>query len=120
MNPNHDSSSGQQRSKALAALVVLASVTGFACASAPPAPVEVTPSYHEQISRWSGETEANLVTAWGVPGRTHVLATGGRIIEYVQVGAGESLCTTRFTLDESGTIMRWWYTGNDCHAPRSG
>ena len=89
-----------------------------ACASPPPP--DDSPSYDQQISRWSGETEADLVTAWGVPAKTHVLADGGRIIEYNQAGEDEKTCTTRFTLDESGRIKRWWYRGAECRPPSSG
>jgi hypothetical protein len=104
------------RQPSVRAAAAATALGALACSSPPPP--EPTPSYHEQISRWNGETEANLVTAWGVPHKTHVLAGGGRIIEYTQDLEGETACTTRFTLDRSGTIIRWWYTGNDCRVPR--
>jgi hypothetical protein len=87
----------------------------LACASARPD----GPSYQEQLSRWEGGSEADLVSAWGMPKQTHVLADGGRIIEYRR-GGDESACTTRFTLDAGGTIVRWWYVGSGCSAPKSG
>jgi hypothetical protein len=94
----------------------IAAVLG--CASPPPP--EQGPSYQEQMSRWQGETEADLVTTWGMPQKTHVLADGGRIIEYRQAGEEETSCTTRFTLDPSGKIVRWWYSGVNCSAPKTG
>lgn len=98
--------------------ILAVAALGLACASQPP-PTDAGPSYHQQISRWNGDTEANLVTAWGVPAKTHVLANGGRIIEYKQ-DASVGPCTTRFTLDGTGRIVRWWYTGKDCRAPKNG
>lgn len=87
----------------------------LACASTPP------PSgYPEQVSRWEGGSEADLISTWGMPQNTHVLADGGRIIEYRNSGEDESPCTTRFTLDPSGTIVRWWYVGVSCSAPKGG
>src|SRR5262245_2417130 len=82
---------------------------GLACAAPPP-------NYPEQLSRWQGESEADLVSTWGMPQSTHVLADGGRVLEYRETDDGER-CTTRFTLDSSGTIMRWWYAGVKCAAP---
>ena len=86
------------------------------CASLPPS----GPSYREQLSRWEGQSEADLVTTWGMPQETHVLADGGRILEYRYSGEDESSCTTRFTLDRSGKIVRWWYAGVGCSAPKTG
>ena len=86
---------------------------GLACAGAPP-----TLSYQEQLTRWQGESEADLVSTWGMPQSTHVLADGGRVLEYRGTGEDER-CTTRFTLDPSGKIMRWWYAGTSCAAPGS-
>ena len=100
---------------ATAGVLALGLLLATACAS--PAP-DNSPSYHQLLSEWSGDTEYNLVTAWGVPAKTHVLADGGRVIEYSQMGEDrEFLCKTRFTLDETGKIVRWWYHGNECHAP---
>ena len=90
----------------------------LACASAPP--VDSGPTYQDEVSRWTGEKEAELVTSWGMPQRTHVLADGGRIIEYRTAGEDEGSCTTRFTLDKSGMIVSTWYNGVDCTVPRSG
>jgi len=90
----------------------------LACASPPP-PEPETP-YQDQVSRWNGEREADLVTSWGMPQKTHVLAGGGRIIEYRNESEGETSCTTRFTLDASGKIVRSWYTGVSCSPPKSG
>ena len=86
----------------------------LACASLPS-----MPSYQEQLSRWEGESEADLVNTWGMPQQTHALADGGRILEY-RYSEDESSCTTRFTLDQSGKIVRWWFTGVSCSAPSTG
>ena len=89
----------------------------LSCASTP---VDSGPSYPEQLSRWQGGSEADLVSTWGMPQNTHVLADGGRIIEYRNPGEDESPCTTRFTLDPTGTIVRWWFAGVSCSAPKAG
>jgi hypothetical protein len=89
----------------------------LACASAPP--VDSGPAYQDEVSRWTGDKEAELVTSWGMPQRTHVLADGGRIIEYRSTGEDESACTTRFTLDKSGKVVSSWYNGVGCTVPRS-
>lgn len=89
----------------------------LACASPPP--VDSGPTYQDEVSRWAGEKEANLVTSWGMPQKTHVLADGGRIIEYRSTGEEEK-CTTRFTLDAKGKIVSTWYTGVGCAVPKSG
>ena len=87
----------------------------LACAGSPP---PEGPTYQDEVSRWTGEREADLVTSWGMPQRTHVLADGGRIIEYRSTGEDHSFCTTRFTLDQSGKIVRSWYNGVDCAVPK--
>ncbi len=91
----------------------------LACASPPP--VDSGPTYQDEVSRWNGEKEAELVTSWGMPQKTHVLADGGRIIEYRSTGEGEdeSSCTTRFTLDKGGKIVTSWYNGVNCAVPKS-
>jgi hypothetical protein len=94
-----------------------AAVAALACASPPSDP---GPTYQELVSRWRGESEAELVTSWGMPEKTHVLADGGRIIEYRSEGEDETSCTTRFTLDATGRIVRWWYTGVGCATPQNG
>jgi hypothetical protein len=91
-------------------------VAAQACASSPP---PSGPSYAEQLSRWEGGNEADLVSSWGMPQKTHVLADGGRVIEYGRKGADEAPCTTRFTLDKSGTVVRWWYAGVGCPASKA-
>jgi hypothetical protein len=88
----------------------------LACASPPPS----GPSYPEELGRWQGGSEADLVSSWGMPQETHILADGGRIIEYRNSEGDESSCTTRFTLDPSGTIVRWWYAGVSCSTPKTG
>jgi hypothetical protein len=85
----------------------------LACASPPP-----SVPYQEQLSRWEGESEANLVTTWGMPYMTHPLADGGRILEYRN--GDDRSCTTRFTLDSTGKIVRWWYAGRGCAGPQTG
>ena len=91
-------------------------LAALACASPPP--VE-GPAYQDEVSRWTGEKEAGLVTSWGMPQRTHVLADGGRIVEYRSTGEDETSCTTRFTLDKGGRIVSSWYNGVGCTVPKS-
>jgi hypothetical protein len=92
-------------------------VVAVACASPPPP--ESGPTYQDEVSRWNGEKEAELVTSWGMPQKTFVLADGGRIIEYRSTGEEESSCTTRFTLDKGGKIVSSWYNGVKCAVPKS-
>ncbi|MDJ0983560.1 MAG: hypothetical protein QNI94_18195 [Kiloniellales bacterium] len=93
-----------------AALLALAS-----CSSSPP-PKEIE-SYDQAVSRWMEQTEANLVNAWGIPQKSHSMETGGRVIEYVRVKSGKTLCTTRFTIDGYGLIKKTWFRGSDCQVP---
>ena len=84
-----------------------------ACTPPPPGP-----SYEEHVNRWVGDTEVNLVSAWGIPGATHGLETGGRVVEYAKDEGGSVVCTTRFTIDETGRIIKYWYLGSKCKAPK--
>ena len=97
-----------------AALLGLASCN----ASAPP-PKEIEP-YDQSVSRWMEETEASLINAWGIPQKTHSMETGGRVIEYIQTKSGETLCTTRFTIDGYGVVKKTWFRGTDCRVPSPG
>jgi hypothetical protein len=97
------------------AAVALSIAAALACASPP----STGPSYAEQLSRWEGGNEADLVSSWGMPQQTHVLADGGRVIEYRRTGGDAGPCTTRFTLDKSGTVVRWWYAGVGCPASKA-
>lgn len=97
-----------------AALLGLASCT----ASAPP-PKEIEP-YDQSVSKWMEETEANLINAWGIPQKSHNMETGGRVIEYVRTRSGETLCTTRFTIDGYGIVRKTWFRGTDCRLPGPG
>ncbi len=99
-------------------LAVGAAGVAAALACASPPPTDSGPTYQDEVSRWNGEKEAKLVTSWGMPQRTHVLADGGRIIEYRATGEEEQ-CTTRFTLDPKGKIVSAWYTGVGCAVPKS-
>lgn len=115
------SESGKTTHRVLARRIVAVAAgiaATLACASTlPPS----GPSYPEQLSRWEGGNEADLVSSWGMPQKTHVLADGGRVIEYRRSGGeDEGACTTRFTLDPSGTIVRWWYAGVSCSTPKAG
>jgi hypothetical protein len=99
------------------ALGTLAGAAALACSTPP---VDSGPTYQDEVSRWTGEREADLVTSWGMPQKTHVLADGGRIIEYRSQGEKtEDTCTTRFTLDRSGKVVRSWYNGISCTVPKS-
>jgi len=89
----------------------------LACASTPP--IETGPPYQDEVSQWTGKKEADLVVSWGMPAQTHVLADGGRIIEYRSKGKDKSSCTTRFTLDKGGKIVGSWYTGVNCALPKN-
>jgi hypothetical protein len=112
------SESGKTTHRVLASRIVAVAAgiaAALACASPPP-----SGSYPEELSRWQGGSEADLISSWGMPQETHVLADGGRIIEYRLSEGDEDSCTTRFTLDPSGTIVRWWYAGVSCSTPKAG
>ncbi len=96
---------------AVCAVVTLFVAT--ACTPLPPGP-----SYDEYVARWVDDTEVSLVSSWGIPGKTHSLETGGRIVEYTRSQEGEVVCTTRFTIDEAGKIIKYWYRGTKCRAPK--
>ncbi len=100
---------------ALAGLAGAALAILGACTPPPPGL-----TYDEYVSPWVGGTEVGLVSAWGIPQNTHALETGGRIVEYTRQQGGETVCTTRFNIDESGTITKYWYRGSKCRAPRAG
>ena len=93
---------------AVAALVVLT-----ACTPPPPGP-----TYAEYMESWMKDTEISLVSSWGLPEKTHSLETGGRIVEFRRKLEGKIVCTTRFTINEYGRIMKYWYRGTKCEAPR--
>ncbi len=84
-----------------------------ACTPPPPGP-----TYDEYVARWVEEMEVSLVSSWGIPRKTHSLETGGRIVEYTRRQEGKVVCTTRFTIDEAGKIIKYWYRGSKCRAPR--
>ncbi len=94
-----------------AAMLALAS-----CSASAPPPKQIEP-YDQSVSRWMEETEANLVNAWGIPQKTHSMETGGRVIEYIRVRSGQTLCTTRFTIDGYGVVKKTWFRGSDCRVP---
>lgn len=94
-----------------AAVLVLAS-----CTSRAPPPKNIE-TYDQAVSRWVEETEANLVNAWGIPQKSHSMETGGRVIEYIRVKQGKTICTTRFTIDGYGLIKKTWFRGSDCQVP---
>ncbi len=97
--------------RAVGAATALLVVT--ACTPLPPGP-----SYDEYVARWVEDTEVSLVSSWGIPGKTHSLETAGRIVEYTRMQEGEVVCTTRFTIDEAGKIIKYWYRGTKCRAPK--
>ena len=76
------------------------------------------PTYDEYVARWVGDAEVNLVSAWGIPAKSHALQQGGRIVEYTRAQNEDVVCTTRFTIDESGRIVKYWYLGSRCRPPK--
>ena len=97
-----------------------AAVLGLASCTTTAPPIEESEPYDRSVSRWMEETEANLVNAWGIPQKTHSMETGGRVIEYIRVRSGETLCTTRFTIDGYGVVKKTWFRGTDCRVPGPG
>lgn len=93
--------------------VVGAALVAAACTKPP-----LGPSYEEYVARWVKATEVDLVSAWGIPEKSHPLENGGRIIEYTKREGSEILCTTRYTIDQNGIIVKYWYRGTKCRAPK--
>jgi hypothetical protein len=89
--------------------VVAAAALIAGCAQQP-----AGPSYAEVINSYIGNTEANLVSTWGIPDKTHRLSTGGQVLEYVRHQDGKTVCTTRFTIDRMGRVVETWYEGGGC------
>ncbi len=95
------------------AVIVAGLCAATACTPPPPGP-----TYVEYVGRWVQDTEVNLVSTWGIPENTHSLETGGRIVEYTREQEGDIVCTTRFTIDENGRIVKYWYRGTKCKPPK--
>ena len=96
-------------------LGILAAVVGAlvlaGCSSTPPQP------YNQYLASWKGKSEQELVVAFGIPDDTHVMAQGGRVLEYADKDGDRLTCTTRFTINSGGRVDGWWYKGTDCSAP---
>ena len=73
-----------------------------------------SPTYDAIIGNYIGKTEAELVSAWGIPQKTHQLSAGGQVLEYVRDSNGIAVCTTRFTVDKTGRVSKTWYKGTSC------
>ena len=82
-----------------------------ACSTAQPQP------YNQYLASWKGKTEQELVIAFGIPGSTHVMAGGGRVLEYQERDGDRAVCTTRFTVNAGGRVDGWWYKGTECTPP---
>ncbi len=104
---------GRSWPAAFPAAVLLA----LASCSASPPPAKEIESYDQAVSRWMEQTEASLVNSWGIPQKSHSMETGGRVIEYIRVKSGKTLCTTRFTIDGYGLVKKTWFRGSDCQVP---
>ena len=96
-----------------AVLIGVAAILLSACADKQNATI----TYDQYVDRMTNQSETSLVEAWGIPKNTHTLANGGRIIEYTKNADGEVVCTTRFTIDSAGKIVKWWYRGDSCRTP---
>ena len=95
---------------ALAAVLVLA-----ACVSGGNAPV--ASSHADTLESWIGAPEGELVNAWGRPDDVYDFAAGGREVSYIDrryVNNYTYECISSFTIDATGTIVDWAYSGNDC------
>ena len=104
---------GLPRSPAFLAAALLA----LASCSASPPPAKEIETYDQAVSRWMEQPEASLVNAWGIPQKSHSMETGGRVIEYIRVKQGKTICTTRFTIDGYGLVKKTWFRGSDCQVP---
>jgi hypothetical protein len=93
----------------LGPVLAVGAVAIAACAQQPKGP-----AYDEVINSYIGNTEANLVSTWGIPDRSHKLATGGEVLEYTRRADGDVVCTTRFTIDRTGRVVKTWYNGTGC------
>jgi hypothetical protein len=108
-----------------AVVIALAACSRLSGSTQPPA--SMTQSgfdgavYEHALNGWLNRSEADLVSAWGVPERSQRLTDGGQALQYVRVDEiGRVMCSTLFTSDLYGMIRTWNYRGLDCHAPALG
>ena len=93
---------------------ILVALLGFVgCSSTPSQP------YNQYLASWKGKPEQELVVAFGIPDKSHVMAGGSRVLEYSKTESGRLVCTTRFTITSGGRVDGWWYKGTDCNTPSS-
>ncbi|MGR3913345.1 MAG: hypothetical protein OD918_02270 [Gammaproteobacteria bacterium] len=118
----------QKALKAIAGFSLAAALTG--CAT--------TANYEKILESWVGSNADELIFSWGPPHNSSGLSGGGRVLEYSSSSTGTvttpiygggwvsipytEACKTLFMVDESGTIIKWRWTGNACtaHDPTSG
>lgn len=65
------------------------------------------------MDSWMGHKESELVSNWGAPHRSIDTRDGKRILTW-ESRWGEyrrNLCTKTFTVDKSGVIVNWSYSG---------
>lgn len=104
-------SDGGKKIRAFAMVLTVGAIGLAGCSSTPPQP------YNQYLASWKGKSEQELVIAFGIPENTHVMAQGGRVLEYTRKDSGDLVCTTRFTISSGGRVDGWWYKGKDCSAP---
>lgn len=81
------------------------------------------------LKTWVGKTEDELVTAFGMPTKTHETPNGTRVLEFnsisarklavtgyagSEVTAYDKYCKTTFVIGKTKTIESGSWEGNDC------
>ncbi len=90
--------------------------------------------YSDMMATWSGESQADMLAAWGQPTKIKENSDGTKELSYIntyEIGGdcyagygGQVFCTptqqimaceTTFTIDEDGMIDAYSYSGRNCH-----
>lgn len=88
------------KARGLPVLVALLSVAAFA-------------GNKSSMQSWVGQTESELISAWGAPTRTMQLADGTRVHTWESPYGknGQRLCRQSFTIDSDGRIVSFSLQG---------
>lgn len=65
------------------------------------------------MQSWMGYQESDVVSKWGAPTAAIDTRDGKRILTWESYWGqyGQNVCRKSFTVDESGEIIRWSYSG---------
>ena len=65
------------------------------------------------MESWVSHRESELVSSWGAPHGAIDTRDGKRILTWESRWGqyGENICSKSFTIDESGVVRQWSYSG---------